>query len=167
LRLLARRPHTAAELSAALRRKGYAPGPIGEAVGAMIESGYIDDRRLAYNIFLSRSKRMRLGRRRLEQELRRRGVAEDDLRAAWESARDGLDEAALLEEALAALLKREGLPVDARSFERLARRLGRRGFPQSEVMRVLRPLRPEAAHLPEAGPVEEDGPARVDDDELS
>ena len=160
MRLLAARDLTRRELGERLGRRGFDSGEIARVVEALAPR-YIDDRRLAYNAILSRSRRMRLGRGRLDAELRRRGVSEEDLAAAWEAAQAGYDGPALLAQALEGLLRASGPPRDRRGFERMARQLARRGFPTGEILAALDPLRPAAFEA--AGDREEE---EGDDDEL-
>jgi SOS response regulatory protein OraA/RecX len=141
VRLLGRSSLTARELSQKLAGRGYAPSEIDTALEALRRCGYVDDRRLAYNVLVWRSSRKGLGRNRLDAELLARGVSESDLRAAWQQAEAEFDEAALLNGALQRFIQTEGPPREKRSFERLARRLIRRGFRKGDVLQALRPYR--------------------------
>jgi regulatory protein len=145
LRLLAARALSERELEERLARKGFEPAEVSAVVSAMRRAGYVDDRKLAYNVISSRSKRARIGRGRLEAELGRRGISPRDRQSAWEMARDEFDEQALLAQAIQVLLEREGPPRDIRAYERLAQRLARRGFAARDVLRALAPHRPPGA----------------------
>ena len=144
LKLLSLRDLTRQELRERLARRGFDQAQTDAAVEGLVRSRSVDDRRLAYNVILSRSRRMRLGRQRLEAELRRRGVSEEDLQAAWDSVGDGYDASALLREARDSLVRSAGPPRDRRGFDRLARQLARKGFPGRDVLAALEPLRPGA-----------------------
>ena len=69
---LARRAMTRQELEKRLRAKEYSDQQIIDAMRRIMEWGYIDDRRLALDYCQTR--RQRYSRRRIREELRRRGV---------------------------------------------------------------------------------------------
>ncbi len=75
LKLLARRDHFAAELREKLTRKGYPIDEVDAALARCVDLGLIDDEKLAHRFAAFRSADRGWGPRRLEAELRRRGVA--------------------------------------------------------------------------------------------
>jgi regulatory protein len=89
LRLLARRDHFRAEIAQKLERKGFDPERIEAALERCSDNGLIDDPRLARRFAEIRSRDNGWGSRRIEAELRRRGVARS---TAVEAARLDPDE---------------------------------------------------------------------------
>jgi regulatory protein len=82
LRLLTAGPRTRAQLAAALRRRRV-PDDVAEAVlGRFAEVGLIDDAAFAQAWVETRHHGRGLARRALSAELRQRGVAADEVRAA-------------------------------------------------------------------------------------
>jgi regulatory protein len=82
LRLLTAGPRTRAQLAAALRRRRV-PDDVAEAVlGRFAEAGLIDDAAFARAWVETRHRGRGLARRALSAELRQRGVAAEEVRAA-------------------------------------------------------------------------------------
>jgi regulatory protein len=80
VRLLARRPHSRAELVRKLRRRGYEPEDVESALSALAEQGYVDDASFAAGHVRRRSGL--LGPLALSAELAGRGVDREVARAA-------------------------------------------------------------------------------------
>jgi regulatory protein len=123
--LLGRRPHTEGELRERLVRKEAEPEVIEATVTRLKSYGFIDD--AAFTEVFVRSRSSRHGRLRLQQDLRRKGVAADVITAGLEQ----LDDAMQVQAALAVLRKHawrfrkdDGEPrrKQARAFAFLARR---------------------------------------------
>ena len=136
LRLLAVRARTRSELVGRLRRRGHAAAVIGAVVDGLAAAGLIDDRAFAE---LWTDERMRLrpvGRRRLSQELRIRGVppqvAEEVLDRAYG---DNPERDLALRVARVRAKRSAGGP---RSRERLYAFLVRRGFTRATAAEVVR-----------------------------
>jgi regulatory protein len=128
LRLLDAAPRTRAELAERLRRRGVADGPAARVLDRLTDVGLIDDVAYAHAWVDTRQAGRGLGRRRLVDELRRKGVA-----------RDTIDEAigqvdAATERATARALVARRLPQltglsREKQLRRLAGLLARRGYP--------------------------------------
>ncbi|HET9325684.1 MAG TPA: regulatory protein RecX [Candidatus Eisenbacteria bacterium] len=140
LRLLERSRRTRSELTRKLREKGFAATVIGEVLDRLAGVGLVDDVEYARAFLSSRLGRRTAGWRRLEVELRRRGISAQD--AA--SARARLDDQGALDEAEGA---RRVIRQVAARYERLDPRvrrqrlyalLARRGFDGDVIERVLR-----------------------------
>ncbi|MBV9383090.1 MAG: regulatory protein RecX [Streptosporangiaceae bacterium] len=135
--MLALAPRTRAQLAQALARHGI-PGDVADAVlGRFTEVGLIDDAAFARAWVESRHYSRGLARRALGAELRRRGVAADEVREAVAAL--GPDEEAstarhLVERRLAGT---RGMKPDAR-VRRLAGMLARKGYPPGLAFRVIR-----------------------------
>lgn len=121
---LARRDLTAAELEERLARAGFDADARAEATARAAESGYLDDRRVAFE------RARRLAERgasdaAIRSELERRGVAE-------QVAGDALAAVAPEAERAARLARRLG------GGPRAARALARKGFPEDLVEQTVR-----------------------------
>ena len=150
LRLLTGRPHTRAELAAALARRAV-PADAAEAVlGRFGEVGLIDDRAFAAAWVSSRQIGRGLGRKALAHELRRRGVAADDAAEALASVSDADEELAACALVAKRLPATRSLAPEVR-MRRLAGMLGRKGYPAGLAFRVIREaLAAEASEVAEA-----------------
>jgi regulatory protein len=152
LRLLTSAPRTRAQLAAALRRRRV-PDEIAETVLARFaEVGLIDDAAFARAWVESRHHSRGLARKALAAELRQRGVADGEVRAAV----DSLGPQDEIEAARRLVLKRiavtRGRPVQARARQLLGM-LARKGYSAGLAAKVVR----EALEQEEA----EDADARL------
>jgi regulatory protein len=97
LKILSRRDYFRRELRERLAQKGFENGEIDDAIGRCADNGLVDDERLARRFVELRAVSKGWGSRRLEAELKRRGVddalasaasriSDEDLRRALESA---------------------------------------------------------------------------------
>lgn len=133
VRLLARRPYSAAEIRRSLASKEIAPGVIDEVLARLESLGYVDDYAFAQYWVENRERFRPRGARALRYELRQKGIAD----AIIQQALDGLDSA---ESAYAAahdqVRRLRGL--DRRTFRtRLSGFLARRGFEYGTVREVV------------------------------
>jgi regulatory protein len=138
LRLLGFGPRTRAQLADALRAKGI-PDEAADAVLSRFEDvGLIDDAAFARAWVESRHHGRGLSGRALSAELKQRGVAPDEIRAAIDEQITPEAEA----EAARRLIDRKlsstrGQPAEQRT-RRLAGMLARKGYPAGLVFRVIR-----------------------------
>lgn len=142
LRFLARRMRSVQEIEKKLTEREFPPETITATLAFLAEYGMIDDEAFARAYVNDQLIRRPLGRRRLEQELRRKGVAKE---SAGQTVAAIIDDAEEVANALAAAQKK--LPTlrhdDARKRERsLANFLAGRGFSWSAVATVLARVRP-------------------------
>ncbi len=139
---LARRDHSEQEIRRALARAGYPEDEVEAAVGRLRAGRYLDDEQFAARFARSRLAAHGLGRRRIREALRARGVA----RPAVEKG---------LGEALADVSESEALDAQARKYWRERQRdeparrvrklwvfLLRRGYPAGLVRERLAALWP-------------------------
>lgn len=135
LELLALRAHFSRELEIKLQRRGYGAQEIEAALERLRELGMIDDPRTAATYVETRTQRAPAGRRLLQAELRRRGVAA----AQTQEALGEVDEPALARDAAERFLRRRSRPGEdaQRRLAALARHLGSRGFGGAAIARVL------------------------------
>jgi regulatory protein len=138
LRLLTLAPRTRGQLADALRKRGI-PDEAAEAVLSRFEDvGLIDDAAFARAWVESRHYSRGLAGRALSAELKQRGVAAEEIRAAIDEqlGPDAEVSAArrLVDKKLAAT---RGLPQEQRT-RRLAGMLARKGYPPGLAFRVIR-----------------------------
>ena len=138
LRLLTLAPRTRAQLADALRKRGIPDETADEVLSRFEDVGLIDDAAFARAWVESRHYGRGLAGRALSAELKQRGVAADEIRAAIEE-RLGPDAEA---SAARRLIDRKldstrGLPPEQRT-RRLAGMLARKGYPAGLAFRVIR-----------------------------
>lgn len=131
LRLLARRDHSRAELARKLRDEG-SEDEIAALLARFEECGLLSDSRFAGQFVSSRA--ARFGTRRLQHELKQRGVTDADVADALATVGD--DETARARAVWAR--KFDGPPSDAKSWAKQARFLQSRGFSVDSIHKVLR-----------------------------
>lgn len=137
LRLLERRPHTAAELAEALRKRGVPDEVAQPTLVRLSEVGLINDAEFAEAWVQSRRRHRHLGRQALTYELRRRGVADEliaDATSAVTAEAEFAAAAALAERKLASL-RHVAADVQAR---RLLAMLARKGYAAEVAHRAVR-----------------------------
>ena len=139
LTLLARRPHSIAELRMKLMRRGYSAEELGGTVERLTASGYLDDQ--AFAAGLVRRRQQSRGSFAIGAELAAKGIAREVAGQALEQ----LDLGSEIDAALH-LTSRLGSPVDPRV---LARKLAGRGFSAQVVWQVVR-MRHEADLEPDS-----------------
>ncbi len=159
LRLLTLAPRTRAQLADALQRR-HIPGPAAEAVlDRFTEAGLIDDPAFARAWVESRHHGRGLSRRALSTELRRRGVADEDVQEAVELV--GPDqEVATARQLIAGRVAATRDQPSATRVRKLMGALARKGYGTALAYRVVREALeaegPEGAEL--AGELSEPDP---------
>lgn len=138
LRLLTLAPRTRAQLADALRKRGI-PGDAAEEVLSRFQDvGLIDDAAFARAWVESRHYSRGLAGRALSAELKQRGVAADEIRAAIEEGLGPDAEVSAARRLVAGKLPAtRGLPPEQRT-RRLAGLLARKGYPAGLAFRVIR-----------------------------
>jgi regulatory protein len=138
LTLLTLAPRTRAQLATALRKRGIPDEVADEVLARFQDVGLIDDAAFARSWVESRHYSRGLAGRALSAELRQRGVAADEIRAAIDEqlSPDAEIGAArrLVERRLAGT---RSLPAEQRT-RRLAGMLARKGYPPGLAYRVIR-----------------------------
>jgi regulatory protein len=148
LRLLSSAPRTRAQLADALAGRGVPEEAATAVLERFAEVHLIDDKMFARAWVESRHHGRGLAGRALGAELRRRGVASDDINSALET----LDPQQELDTARELIARRvqatAGMPLPAR-IRRLTGVLARKGYPAGLAYRVVREaLEQEAADGP-------------------
>jgi regulatory protein len=138
LRLLTLAPRTRAQLAEALRKRGIPDEVADSVLGRYADVGLIDDAAFARSWVESRHYSRGLAGRALSAELKQRGVAAEEIRAAIDGQLGPDAEVsaarALVERKLAGT---RGLPPEQRT-RRLAGMLARKGYPAGLAFRVIR-----------------------------
>jgi len=144
LRLLSLRARSAAELQERLRSIGFARHVIESVLADLARAGLVDDAEFARNWVASRQAAGGTGRRKLRWELRRKGVSEELIRQAVDSAVSAEIE---IEQALGLARRRlTGGRYDVKDMARIKRLLLSRGFGFDTVENVMRQMVPEMEH---------------------
>jgi regulatory protein len=142
LNMLAVRGRASAELRRLLIRKGEPADAVDVAIERLISAGFLDDAAFARSFARSKGVSGGLSRRRLEQELGRRGVTRETGSEAIETvfAEEGVDESAAIERVARKKL-RSLTSLDAPTRRRrLYSFLARRGYDSDDIGRILRQL---------------------------
>ncbi len=138
LRLLTLAPRTRAQLADALRKRGIPDEAADEVLSRFEDVGLIDDAAFARAWVESRHYSRGLAGRALSAELKQRGVAAEEIRAAIEDQLDPDAEAAAARRLIDRKLgSTRGLPPEQRT-RRLAGMLARKGYPAGLAFRVIR-----------------------------
>lgn len=135
LRLLAVRDRTEAELRQRLRADDYSEAEVDDTLAWLRTIGYVDDQRTAKLLVEHHNRFRPLGRKGMEFELRRKGVADSVIAEVSNSADDDYCMALALAEKRMQRL-RDLTPE--KQYQRLGAFLGRRGFSWDIIHRVLR-----------------------------
>ncbi|MBU6510614.1 MAG: regulatory protein RecX [Gammaproteobacteria bacterium] len=134
LRLLARREHSAQELTAKLLARGFEAQPVAEVVAALTAKNLVSDARFVDEFVAARLRRGS-GPAKICEELRGRGVEQGLVNSALADHRENW-----LATAEAARRKRFGaaLPRDFQERARQARFLQQRGFTAEQIRQVMK-----------------------------
>jgi regulatory protein len=139
---LARRDHSEAELRRALLERGHEPAEVDEAIERLRRERYLDDGGYAERFARSRLAHHGLGRTRIRQALRQRGVGRGEAEAGLRGALREVDEAAVVEALARRYWKQHARVEPARRLPRLWAFLLRRGFDAGLVGTRLKALWP-------------------------
>jgi regulatory protein len=142
LNMLALRARSARELRRQLLRKGEPAEQVDAAIDRLQATGFLDDGAFARQFARAKAVGAGMSRRRIQQELGRRGVAreigDDAIADVFEE--EQLDEATVVEQAARKKLRSlAGLDVDTRK-RRLFAFLARRGYNLDDIKRVVHAL---------------------------
>lgn len=99
LKMLGRRAYAVKEMAGKLKDKQYPGIEIARTIDEFLEQGWLDDAKFAKSRARERAEFSKWGRRRIEQDLKQRGLAEEHISAAmsvlefpddpkWETAHD-------------------------------------------------------------------------------
>jgi regulatory protein len=142
LRRLARRDHSEVELTRALRERGHSAEEIDSALERLRGQRYLDDAGFAERFARGRLQAQRVGRHRIRQGLRQRGVDRNVAEEGLRQALADVPEREALEAAARAYWRTHGRDEPALRIRKLWAFLLRRGFPADLVGDRLRALWP-------------------------
>jgi regulatory protein len=137
LRLLTLAPRTRAQLADALRKRGIPDDAADDVLGRFTDVGLIDDAAFARAWVESRHHGRGLAGRALSAELRRRGVADEEIRDAVAELGPDAEVAAARRLVERRLASTSGHSPEVRT-RRLAGMLARKGYPAGLAFRVIR-----------------------------
>jgi regulatory protein len=142
MKSLAVRSSSEAEMRTKLERRAIRKTDVDVVMRRLKEVGFLNDARLAEHFAGWRLETQRLGRRRVERDLRARKIAPKVVESAVASAFQGVDEVALLREHIAKRIRRTGKPSfqpgDRKAMASLYRHLMVAGFSPSLIFPELR-----------------------------
>jgi regulatory protein len=141
LRLIERTRRTRWDLSRRLREKGFLEPVVAQVIERLSGVGLVDDVEYAHAFLTERWGRRVAGWRRLEQELRRRGVAADDIeqaRSRFIEEQGGADEVRLARRVVSQAERRYAALEPRVRRQRLYALLARRGFDSETIEQALR-----------------------------
>ncbi|OGW53455.1 MAG: hypothetical protein A2Z46_03665 [Nitrospirae bacterium RBG_19FT_COMBO_55_12] len=137
-RVLTCRPRSSAEIEEKLRDKGFDEAVIHTTLSGLTRLGYLDDEKFARLWAESRVRLRAFGRRRIDRELREKGIDPSIVREALDGVFTVDREIDIAEKAAAGKLKgMQRLDRETRR-RRLAGFLERKGFPYDVIRDVLK-----------------------------
>jgi regulatory protein len=140
LTMLAARGRASADLRRVLLRKGEPAERVSMAIERLERAGFVDDASFAREFTRSKAVSGGLSKRRVQQELSKRGVARDVSDEAIETVflEEGVDEGASIERVARKKLRSLSNVDAATRRRRLYSFLARRGYDSDAIGRVLR-----------------------------
>ena len=147
LRLIERTRRTRTDLERRLRDKGFEPADIAYVLGRLEAVGLVDDAEYARAFLAGRWGRRAAGWRRLEQDLRHRGVSAEHIaagRARLEAEQGPTDEIAMARRVVEQTARRYAALEPCERKRKLWAQLARRGFAPDVIVAAIGPA-PEAA----------------------
>jgi regulatory protein len=139
---LARRDHAEAEMRRALKRAGHGEDEVEAALTRLKGQRALDDERFAEAFARSRLLHRGLGRKRIESELRQRGVSREVAHKGLGEALGDVSEAAALEAQARRYWRARTKDEPRARVQKLWAFLLRRGYPADQVRTSLRALWP-------------------------
>ena len=140
LKLLGRRELSASDLRSRLLDREHSPEETEEAIGRLLETGALDDRRVARAYARTASKIKGRGRLRVNRELQAMGIAREVVAEAVAEVYGDLDERALIDRAVQKKLRGGRKPTTIQERARLYQFLMRQGFTPAAVAAALKRL---------------------------
>ena len=140
LRLIERMRRTRSDLARRLREKGFDPDEVERVLERLAAVGLVDDVEYARAFLAGRWGRRAAGWRRLEQDLRQRGISPADIaagRARLEAERGATDELTMARRVLEQTARRYASLAAEERRRRLWALLVRRGFATDTIREAL------------------------------
>jgi regulatory protein len=149
LELLARRSLTVAECRGRLADRDHPTDQIDAAIAHLLETGALDDAKLARAYARTAAETKGRGRLRVIRELQQRGVPRDTAAEAVGEIFSEKDERSLVNRAVQKKLRGKPRPSSPAEYARLYQYLMRQGFTPAVVTSVLRRMRGSGAVDPD------------------
>ena len=143
MRKLGRRDRSKEEIRRALLRDGYAEGAVAEVIARLTADRYLDDAGYAARVARTRLRFDGLGRNRIRQDLRLRGVDKKTAEAGIAEAVAEVPEADALEKVAQRYWRTHPSDEPRQRLRKLWAYLVRRGFPSDLVRARLAELWPK------------------------
>ena len=140
--MLARRELSVEEVRARLQDRGFSRDAVEGAIARLLDSGALDDGRVARAYARTAATVKGRGRLRVMRELQQMGIAGEVAAAALGEVFGDLDERSLIAQALQKKLRGRTKLTDPGEYGRLYQHLMRQGFTPSGVVAALRRFRP-------------------------
>ncbi len=137
-RLLTYRPRSRIELEAKLRDRQFGDDVIKAVVADLTRLGYVNDREFARQWAAGRIRMRGFGGRRIEQELRNKGISRDVIQETLHEVFEDASEADIAQQEAEKKLRSLTRFAPEVRRRRLAGHLERRGFPSETIYNVLR-----------------------------
>ncbi len=137
-RLLTYRARSRKELEEKLRDREFGDAVIEAVVADLTRLGYINDREFARQWAAGRIRLRSFGRRRIEHELRNKGISRDVIQETLSEVFEDVPEAVIAQQEAEKKLKSLTRLAPEVRRRRLAGHLERRGFPSETIYDVLR-----------------------------
>lgn len=129
VKLLAAKPRSVEELRGRLLEKLWTDESIVEKVlNKLKEYGYLDDRKFAGDLALSKLRQKPQGKRRLKHSLSRKQLSSEDVHSGIESAFTKLPESELIDAAIEKRIRIKGVPETREETKKFYDHLLRLGF---------------------------------------
>ena len=145
LKLLGRRELSVAELRSRLIGREHTPEATDEAIARLLETGALDDRRVARAYARTASKIKGRGRLRVSRELQAMGIGRDVVAEAVADVFSEVDERGMIDRAIRKKLRGGRTPSTMQERARLYQFLMRQGFTPAAVAAALRRFGASAA----------------------
>lgn len=138
LRILTRRDHSRYELVRKLKLRGFSRQDIDHAVSACEEYDYIDDLRTA-KVYIRQLKRKGYGKKRIQLELKKKGLRGDPVRSVLDGSVSESDESEAAQRVLKKNLKRFEREKDLKKRrDKMYRFLQARGFSREVITNAIK-----------------------------
>lgn len=134
---MAYRSRSEAEVRQYLRRRGYAPAAAETVIEKLWSLHYLDEESLARSWALTRAQSRGFGPKRIEQELRNKGIGQLLIREALRETFEQVDEAERAKRLLAKHFKGNDF-TEPKTLRRAAAFLQRRGYSSNVIFNLLR-----------------------------
>jgi regulatory protein len=156
--MLARRPHSVAEISRALENKFPANPANADAIARLRQFGYLDDKKVADQVAYSLAHNRAYGPHRVRRELKSRLLDFKHIEPAIDAAYEEVPARDVLELALDKKIRTLKLPLTRARVYSLCQTLMRKGFNSGDIIKAVRArpeLKPVADHVEPADLEEE------------